>query len=160
MPTTVPLVAEITVMPALAAVARPAEPVAFEIVAVARVEDAQVTIDVRFCVVVSLYVPVAVNCCVRPLATDGAAGVMARLVSVAAVTASVAVPVTPLLVAEIVVVPTATLVATPRDPAAFEIVAVATVPEDQVAVAVSASVGPSLNMPVAGSGLVVPLASG
>jgi hypothetical protein len=44
-------------------------------VAVAVVPDPHVTDDVRFCVLLSLYVPVAVNCCVSPLAADGFAGV-------------------------------------------------------------------------------------
>ena len=56
------------------------------IVATAGVADAHVTWLVRFCVLLSLYVPVAVNCCVVPFAIDGFAGVTAIDCSVAAVT--------------------------------------------------------------------------
>jgi len=38
-------------------------------------EELQVTEFVRFCVLPSLYLPVAVNCCVLPFAIDGFAGV-------------------------------------------------------------------------------------
>ena len=48
-----------------------------EIVATEVVADAQVTWLVRFGVEPSEKVPVAVNCCVRPLATLGLAGVTA-----------------------------------------------------------------------------------
>ena len=47
------------------------------IVATDGVAEAQVTGLVRFCVVPSENVPVAVNCCVRPLAMLGFAGVTA-----------------------------------------------------------------------------------
>jgi hypothetical protein len=46
-------------------------------VAIVVAEEVQVAVLVRFCVVPLLYVPVAVNCCVWPAATDGAAGVTA-----------------------------------------------------------------------------------
>ncbi len=45
------------------------------IVATVDCEELHVTVLVRFCVLLSVYVPVAVNCCVLPLATDGFAGV-------------------------------------------------------------------------------------
>ena len=47
------------------------------IVAVVVVPELQVTLEVRFWVVPSLNVPVAVNCCVAPLEIDGFAGVTA-----------------------------------------------------------------------------------
>ena len=50
------------------------------------VAETQVTELVMFCVLVSENVPVAVNCCVAPLTSDGLAGVTAIEVSVAAVT--------------------------------------------------------------------------
>ena len=59
------------------------------IVATDGVAEAHVTWLVRFCVVPSVYVPVAVNCWVAPLAIDGFAGVTAIDCSVAAVTVSV-----------------------------------------------------------------------
>jgi len=39
-------------------------------------EDCQLTCVVRLCVEPSEYVPVAVNCCVFPLATEAVAGLM------------------------------------------------------------------------------------
>jgi hypothetical protein len=45
------------------------------IIATEVLEELQVTEFVRFCVLPSLYVPVAVNCCVPPFAIDGFAGV-------------------------------------------------------------------------------------
>jgi hypothetical protein len=72
---TVPCVAVIVVVPAATAVARPPDAV---IVAVAVVPEAQVTVDVMSAVLVSVYVAVAVNCCVAPtLRCAGAAGVTA-----------------------------------------------------------------------------------
>jgi hypothetical protein len=62
LPLIAPLVAEMTVVPSATALARPAVPAALEIVAVAVVADAHVTVAVRLCVVASLYVPVATNC--------------------------------------------------------------------------------------------------
>ena len=59
-----------------------ARPVAL-IVAAEMFDDAHVTELVRFCIVPSLNVPVAVNCCVRPLAIEGFDGVTAIDVSVA-----------------------------------------------------------------------------
>ena len=63
-PTTAPLVALIVEVPTFTAVAKPAA----LIVAFAGVPDAHVTLPVRFCVELSLNVPVAVNCCVMPAA--------------------------------------------------------------------------------------------
>jgi len=40
-------------------------------------EELHVALLVRFCVLLSLYVPVAVNCCAVPLTTEGLAGVTA-----------------------------------------------------------------------------------
>jgi hypothetical protein len=45
------------------------------IVATAVFVELHVTELVRFCVLLSLYVPVAVNCCAVPLATEAFAGV-------------------------------------------------------------------------------------
>ena len=55
-------VAEMLVLPALTAVASPA----LVMVATPVLEEAQVTELVRFWVLASEYVPVAVNCCVAP----------------------------------------------------------------------------------------------
>jgi hypothetical protein len=94
-PTTDPEVALIVLVPAAKADANPPA----VIVAVAVVAEAHVTEAVRFCVLLSLYVPVAVNCCVDPLATDGFAGVTAMDCSDATVSVSVALPVPAMLVA-------------------------------------------------------------
>jgi hypothetical protein len=136
LPLTVPEVAEMVVVPTATVVARPLA----EIVAVVVVEDAHVTDAVRFCVVLSLYVPVAVNCCESPFATLGLAGVTAMETSAAPCTVSVVLPVTVPEVAEMVVVPTATAVA--RPPAA--IVAAAVFVDAQIAVAVRFCVEPSV----------------
>jgi hypothetical protein len=62
------------------------------IVATAAAEELHVAVLVRFCVLASVYVPVAVNCWVLPLAIDPFAGVTAIDTSVAAVTVSVVLP--------------------------------------------------------------------
>jgi hypothetical protein len=67
-----------------------------------------------FCVVLSLYVPVAVNCCVYPVEIVGLAGVTAMDVSVAVCTVRTVLPVIPLKVAEIVLVPAAAPVVRPE----------------------------------------------
>ncbi len=82
LPEMAPLVALMVVPPAFSADAKP-EPL---IVAVTVLDDAHVTLAVMFCVELSLYVPVAVNCCVFPATTDGFTGVTAIDTSVAAVT--------------------------------------------------------------------------
>ena len=87
---TPPRVAVMTVVPTPRAVARPREPSALEMVATAGVADAHVTCDVRSCVVPSVYVPVAMNWTVVPLAVVGFTGLTAMELSVAAVTTSVA----------------------------------------------------------------------
>ena len=76
--------------PAATAVARPAE----EIVATDGVSDDQVTELVRFWVLPSLKVPLAVNCWVAFLVTVGFAGVTAMDFNVPAATVKVIEPVT------------------------------------------------------------------
>ena len=70
-PLIVPEVALIVLDPVATVVANPA----LLIVATVVVPEVQVAVLVRFCVLLSVYVPVAVNCCVNPLVTDGFAGV-------------------------------------------------------------------------------------
>src|ERR1700687_2960935 len=77
--TTLPCVAEISVVPAATPVANP---VAEPIVANAVFEDLHVTLVVRFFGELSLYDPVAVNSCVLPATIDGDAGVTAMDFSV------------------------------------------------------------------------------
>ncbi|HZW93196.1 MAG TPA: hypothetical protein VFF64_09615, partial [Candidatus Eremiobacteraceae bacterium] len=72
-PLIVPDLAVMVALPGATAVASPA----LLIVATAAFDEVQVAVLVRFCVVPLLYVPVAVNCCVYPAATEGVAGVTA-----------------------------------------------------------------------------------
>jgi hypothetical protein len=134
-------VAEMVEVPTPAPVARPAA----VIVAVAVFDEVHVAVLVRFWVVPSLKVPVAVNCCVVPFTIDGFTGVTAIDWSVAAVMVSVVEPTIEDDVALIVEVPTAVPVARPAD----VIVAVAAFDELHVAVLVRFCVVPSLKVPVA-----------
>lgn len=157
-PLVVPCVAVITVVPVATDVARPCEPGAFETVAVAAVPEFHVTSAVRSCVDASVYVPVAVSCFVRPSGMLGFVGVTAIETSVAGVTVSAAVPLIVPSVAVIVVAPTAAAVARPREPAAFEIVAVATRLDDHVTCVVRSWVVRSVYVPIAVNCCVVPFA--
>jgi hypothetical protein len=142
-------VAEIVELPTPAPVARPAA----VIVADAVFDELHVAVLVRFWVVPSLNVPVAVNCCVVPFTTEGFAGVTAIDCNVAAVTVSVVEPTMEDDVAEIVEVPAAAPVASP----AAVIVAAAVFDELHVAVLVRFWVVPSLKVPVAVNCWVAPL---
>ena len=117
-------VAVIVEVPTPAPVASPA----VLIVAVVVVPELHATVLVRFCVVPSLNVPVAVNRWVAPLVIDGFAGVTAIDCNVAAVTVSTVDPEIDDDVAVIVEVPTPAPLARP----AALIVAVMVVPEVQV----------------------------
>jgi hypothetical protein len=70
----------ICVVPAATPVANP---VAAPIVANAVFDDFQATLVVMFFVELSVYVPIAVNCCVFPATIEGDAGVTAIDLSVA-----------------------------------------------------------------------------
>ena len=63
-PMRAPEVAVMVAVPIERAVVRPLLPAAFDTVAVASADDDQVTLSVRSSVVLSVYVPVAVNACV------------------------------------------------------------------------------------------------
>jgi hypothetical protein len=63
-------------------VANPLEPAALLMVVSVMSDELQVTDDVRFCVVPSEYVPVAINCRVVPIAMPGFVGVTAMEISV------------------------------------------------------------------------------
>lgn len=108
-PLTAPEVAWIIDEPAPTAVATPAA----VIVAVAGVPEDHVTELVRFWVLLSLKVPVAVNCCVAPLVKVGFAGVTAIDFNVAAVTVTVMEPLTVPDVAVTILVPAALAVISP-----------------------------------------------
>ena len=142
-PDVLPVVAVIVVDPAATDVALPLEPAALLIAATAVDDDFQVTAVVRFCVELSEYVPVAVNCWVVPLTMLELAGVTAMDTSVAEVTISVAVPETLPDVAVIVDEPAATDVANPFEPAALLIAATAVLDDFQVTPVVRFCVEPS-----------------
>jgi len=72
-PWIVPDAAFIVAVPSATLVANPS----LLTVAIVVADDVQVAVVVRFCVVPLLYVPVAVNCCVYPFATDAVPGVTA-----------------------------------------------------------------------------------
>jgi hypothetical protein len=112
-PLTLPDVAVMVDEPWATAVASPAA----LMVAVAVVALDQVTVEVMLVVELSLYVAVAVNCCVAPTPMLGVAGVTAMLANVfmGAVTVSTAVPLTLLRVAVILLAPAATPVASPAE---------------------------------------------
>jgi hypothetical protein len=114
------------------------------IVAVVSVSEDQVTVLLRFCVLPSVNVPVAVNCCVVPNASAGVAGETASETSAAEVTVSVVDPVTDPTLAVIVAVPCPILLATPCKPAALLIVATAGVSELHCTVPVMFCMLPSL----------------
>jgi hypothetical protein len=120
----------------------------------ATVEDEfQVTELVRSCALPSLYVPVAANCWLVPLAIEALPGLTDNDTRTGAVTATLAEPVTePEVVAVIVVVPGATLVAYPAAP----IVATAGTDDAQVADCVKSCVLPSVYFPTASNCCPVP----
>jgi hypothetical protein len=122
-------------VPTLTLVARP--PAA--IVATEVVDEPQVAVLVRFCVLPSLYVPVAVNCWVVPLAIDAVLGVTAIEVSTGAVTVNVADPLIVPDVAVMVALPCATPEASPALTVATEVA-----DEVQLALVVKFCVLPSL----------------
>jgi hypothetical protein len=152
--------AAIVVVPTTPAVATPREADAFEIEAIAEVEEDQVTLAVRTWVDPSVYVPVAVNCTVSPLGTDCAVGVTAIETSWAAVTVSVAVAkmADVASVALIVEEPTPVEVARPFDPAVFDTCATAEFDASQATVPVRSRLVASLYVPVAVNSCFAPSA--
>ena len=111
-------------------------------------DEFQVAVPVRSCVLLSLYVPVTVNCRVSPTITDGLTGLSAMLVKTAEVTVSTAELLMEPDDAVIVVWPGADPVARPL----VLIVATDGVEEPQLTDAVRSWVLPSLNNPVAVNG--------
>src|SRR5512137_2982346 len=87
---------------------------------------------------------------------DGAGGVTSMAASTAAPTESGTEPVIPSRVAEMVVAPGATPVASPGDPASFEMVATEGLELDQATLAVRSWLLPSPKVPVAVNGCWVP----
>jgi hypothetical protein len=103
-PAIVPSVAVIVVEPKDTLVAKPFLPDVLLMVALDD-EEVQVTWVVIFCVLLSLYVPVAVNCSVEPTATDASLGVTAMDTKPVVVTVRSVDPFTDPRVAVIVVLP-------------------------------------------------------
>jgi hypothetical protein len=124
------------VEPDATAVARPVP----AMVATAVFEILQVAVEVTLAVDLSLYVAVAVNCFVEPMAKLAEVGVMASDETVFAVTVKTVDPLMPPNEAVMVVVPSTTDVASP----VALIVAVAVVELVQVAVEVTTTVEASL----------------
>jgi hypothetical protein len=144
-----PDVAVIVVEPAAAEVANPLEPAVLLIAATAEVDELHVTDAVRSCVVLSEYVPDAVNCFVVCVAMLGLVGFTAMDTSVAGVTVSKVEPAMFPDVAVIVVEPAASDVANPFEPDELLIAATDAVDELHVTVAVRSCVVLSENVPVA-----------
>ncbi len=108
-----PEVAEMLAVPCNTVVASPMVEPALLIVATVGVSELHCTVVVMFCVLPSVNVPVAVNCCVIPKGRAGIAGVTAIETNVAVVTVTVADPLIVPEVAVMLVLPAATLLATP-----------------------------------------------
>lgn len=135
-------VAEIVVWPTATPVTTPD----VLIVAAAVFDDAQVTEPVRFCVLPSAKVPIAVNCSVNPMPMEPAGALTAIDCRGAEVTASAtALETTPLCVALTFVEPARTAVANPL----VLIVATAVLDELHATEFVKFCVLPSLKVPVA-----------
>ncbi len=120
--------AVMVVEPTLMAVASPSVPAALLTATTVSLEEVHATCVVRSWVVLSEYMPVAVNCKVNPLAMLWMAGVTSIELSVAAVTVNEVSPKTLSRLALIVVEPilTAAATATPSEPAALLMVATPT----------------------------------
>jgi hypothetical protein len=116
-----------------------------ETLATPGLDEFQVAALVRSWVLLSLYVPVAVNCCVLPTSTDGLPGLTAMPVSTAAVTVRIVELLTDPSNAVIVLWPGTNPVAIPLE----LIEATEDVREPQVTEVVRFCVLPSLNNPVA-----------
>jgi len=148
-PLTDPKVALMVVLPVATLVARPCA----LMLAAAEFDDVQITVVVMSCVLLSLKVPVAVNCLVVPTAMVELAGVTAIETRVAAVTVRDAVPLTDPEVALMVAVPVPVLLANPVE----SMLATDVEDEDQVR-EVNNCVLPSSKLPTAVNCRVVPRA--
>src|SRR5579863_137333 len=140
LPLTEPEVALMEAEPVAKLVARPSEPALLLMVATEASDELQFTVAVRFCVLPSVNVPVAVNCWLAPRGVSGSAGVTAMDTSVAGVTVKAVDPDTLSRVAVTVVLPTPALLAIPE----VLTVAIAALPVLQATEFVMLSVLPSL----------------
>lgn len=112
-PLTEPEVAVIVAVPSPTLLPKPCVGAALLIVATVAVSEPHCTVLVMFCVLPSVYVPVAVNCSLVPSGMVGIAGVTAIETSTAGLMVSVVEPLIVPDVAVTVVLPRATLLATP-----------------------------------------------
>ena len=143
-PVTPLLVAVMVEVPVVTAVASP--PLLPELtVATAGFDEFHTAVVVRSAVDPSLYLPLAVNCCVVPTGISVDAGLTTIETSMGGVTVNVADPVTPENVAEMITVPVEVPVARP----VTLIVADEWRGADQVTVPLRSAVLPSLYVPVA-----------
>ena len=122
-PEMLPDVAMTLVEPAATPVARPLEPAALLMVAMELSDRLQRTEFVISCVVLSVKVPMAANCCCVPFTMPGFGGVTVMDTRAAAVTVSVVEPETLPRVAMTLVEPAATPAANPLEPAVLLMVA-------------------------------------
>jgi len=108
-PDTEAVEAMIVEFPVVKAVARP------ELLTVATLpaEDVHIALFVMSCMVPSLKVPVAVNCCTDPTGSEGLAGVTAIEAMTAEVTVNTVLPVMEAEAADMVTLPTARVLANP-----------------------------------------------
>ena len=141
--------------PVATLVANPCLLLVLLIVAAAVLSELHCAVAVMSCVLPSVNVPVAENCFVVPRGITGIAGVTAIDTSVAGLTLSVVVPVIEPKVALTLVPPTAALVASPG----LFTLAMAELAVLQITELVTSRVLPSLYVPVALSGSVVPRAN-
>lgn len=139
-PEMLPRVAVIVVAPAASVVANP--PAA--IVAMFGALELQFAEEVRSWVLPSLYVPVAVNCCVVPSGIEADGGLTVIETRAGTPTESCAVPTICPSVAEILAVPCPALVASPAVPGLLLTTATAVEDEFHVTVPVRSCVLPSL----------------
>ena len=151
-PLTVPIVADMVVAPIFNPVASPLT----VIDATPVLDDFHVTTPVTSCTLPSEKVPVAVNCCEIPSGMFGFAGVTAIELITAAVTVKVVDPETVPEVAVIVLLPAASVFASPCVGMVVLIVATAVFDELHVALPVRFCVVPSLYDPVAMNCSLVP----
>jgi hypothetical protein len=133
-------VALMLALPGVPAVTSPRVPALLETAAIALLVDVQVDDSVTSCVELSVNVAVALSCTLSPFGTIGPLGVTVIVATVAGVTVSVVLACTAPSCAEITVAPTSTLVARPREPAVFEMVATPVALEPQVTVVVRSCV--------------------
>jgi hypothetical protein len=144
-PLTVPEIAVTVTLPPAIVVAKPVLLTVTKLTSL----EVHVTELVRFCVLLSVNVPVAVNCWVVPTATVRLTGVTAMETNIAPVTVSEADALTVPDVAVTIAVPVLALVPSPWVPAALLIAATAGADELHCTLLVTFCVLPSVNVPVA-----------